>query len=515
MECELTVRAQDGVKKWAVDEWTAFVALGVLSAEPETWEEFSDAVRRYLPDHELTETAQEPESLEAAVPGDQEWCLVDLVGRTVIGGGRFELPDPHGAYQPDEGEEVEGFPAVWMDTPRGWLFRDDADDWQEVVNARAQGGEERLRPNGRIDTRRALYGRPLLAFLAERVLAAAEPESAQPGSADDEQTLKRTREIHAAWLMTAREDLRDRTPREILLADQDPIQFDLEHRSFQWSRQGHAPPALPRESAAYRYGGFAVTQIVIYFELIRALLSEAWDRIRQDPNLSPEVLVERLADHRDEWWDQPFEEGNMTSRELIECERRRMPVTSEGNHLDCDCPLCQAHASGQFGPAFMWFDGHHLELEDEFAFSMIESRKEWEREQESYGEFSEEMDSEEGEHEEAAEAEDAEFDSAWKTSFVDWEKVMDKDTPLSEKFAIGFPLAELVGDLKKRDSGRSHLKALNEAFAGFYSSQDPAATRSAAQQLRDQLEIVAQTYPELVSKSADLQSRIEEVLAQD
>jgi hypothetical protein len=97
-----------------------------------------------------------------------------------------------------------------------------------------------------------------------------------------------------------------------------------------------------------------------------------------------------------------------------------MPVTGDHSHFDDDCPLCQALAEGEFGPTFMWFDGHRLELEDEFAFSLCVTRAEWERQQEEYRQFSEEMDRNSRERAAAGTAEPL-AGSVWQNSFVDWD----------------------------------------------------------------------------------------------
>ena len=90
------------------------------------------------------------------------------------------------------------------------------------------------------------------------------------------------------------------------------------------------------------------------------------------PDLDADDMVLKLAEHATNWLAAPYEDSSsgMTAAELIESERRRMPLTGNASHLIDDCPLCQAQASGEFGPMFMCFDRHHLELEDEFAFSL-------------------------------------------------------------------------------------------------------------------------------------------------
>lgn len=55
-------------------------------------------------------------------------------------------------------------------------------------------------------------------------------------------------------------------------------------------------------------------------------------------------------------------------------------VESEQYVADCDCPICEMMADGMFGIRFTSIDGHHLELDDEFAFSMHENREAQQRE---------------------------------------------------------------------------------------------------------------------------------------
>ena len=93
--------------------------------------------------------------------------------------------------------------------------------------------------------------------------------------------------------------------------------------------------------------------MVLYFDLVRALLAEAWEWAAQDLLPDRSSLVQRLAEFRDDWLREPNESTSMSGRpaELIELERQRMPVVSDGGPLDCDCPICQADAEGVFGRA--------------------------------------------------------------------------------------------------------------------------------------------------------------------
>jgi hypothetical protein len=498
--CRLTVRAPEGAWQGEVSLWTNLVVLASLSAEPETLDELADAVRRYQPDHHLFDGAGLPPGEVAGT--DELWCLIDLLGRTVVAETHIELPPLRGAFEADEDDRAEGFPIVWLDTPTDWLFRHEGAGWRAVVAERAAARAQAAR----IDVRAVLFGKPLLEHLAAGVLAAGDPVG-------DKQERESTLAIHTRWLLTARADLGGRTPREVLLADRGRISLDLEHRAQQWSRQGHAARPLSPVSAAYRLGGFGTTEVVLYFDLVRALLAEAWELAKQRP--APALLVERLGAFRDGWLREPNESSGPSASpaELIESERRRLPVTSDGSHLDCDCPICQASAEGDFGPCFMWFDGHHLELDDEFAFSLCSTREEWDRQQEEYRQFSEEMDRKTQERAAAGGDDDPLGGPVWHRSFVDWDALGETGpSPQQALLALTFPLAELVGDLQGRPGGLELLRAVNRAYGDLRTSEDEVARASAAQELRERLEAVSATFPDLTSRCADLQARLDEVL---
>jgi len=373
MRIRLTVRAADMGRSWDVDEWTVLIALGALSAEPETMAEFFSALRRYRPNHCLHEAGIASSDVADSQSNDGLWCLIDLDARAVVAGDGFELPDRCASYQADDDDDSgHGFPMVWLDTPPEWLFQSAGQDWKAVVSQRGEAFASRPR----IESRTILFGTPMLDFVARRVLADATQAAFQ------DQRYERIRAMHAEWLLTARIELEAYSPREVLLRHQGHISADIQHRSEQWSIQGFAPPPLAEESAACRFGGFGTTEIVLYFDLMRLLFDEAWESVIEGYQQCDQ-LVARLADLRDRWLAQPPEDvdDGPTCAELIDSERRRLPITDSGGHYDCDCPICQADADGLFGtgPVFMFYDGHHLELEDEFAFSLIASREEWEQ----------------------------------------------------------------------------------------------------------------------------------------
>jgi hypothetical protein len=161
----------------------------------------------------------------------------------------------------------------------------------------------------------------------------------------------------------------------------------------------------------------------------------------------------------------------------------------------------------------MCFDGHHLELDDEFAFSLCQTREEWEAQQEDYRRFSEKMDRQESERAAPGDEDDALGGSVWQTSFVDWDVMAPPGaSPQRALWVLSFPLAELVANLEARPDGMDLLRSLNGAYAALRTSQDAAGRSSAAQELRERLEEVGQKFPDLTAKGADLQSRLDEVL---
>ena len=502
MMIRLTLRTADGGMSWTVDEWTVFVALAALSAEPESMAEFFDAVRRYQPNHRWDETGQAADQ-GSCTPEHESWCLIDLDSQSVVAGGEFTLPKRGASFRAVDNEQGDGFSIVWIDAPRSWSFQPGGDDWRSAIAER----RETLERHKRIASRAILYGRPMLEFVGNSVLAKVEKE---PG---DKHRYAAIREIHVAWLMTERQDLLGHSPRHPLLRHREHIDLEINHRSEQWSIQGFAPPALNVNSAAYEFAGYGTSEVALYFDLIRSVLEEAWERVVEGES-SCELLIEWLAEHLDQWLDQPLEDesGGQSCNDLIESERRRMPVVSDDSHLDCDCPICRAQAEGAFGtgPTFIFSDGHHLELEDEFAFSLTESHEEWEREQIGFRDYGTELyPPVQGQRK----TRNDEPESVWKSSSVDWDNVLRTDfPPLLAKLAIGFPLAELVFELQKRGADSTLTDALNTTFGTFRRADDPVAEQSAAEGLRACLEQLAETHPELMARSADLQSRLDEVL---
>lgn len=410
---QMTIRAAGSLRQWRADGWTASACFAALSAEPESWGDWDAAWRRYFPKHNLLTRGREIEHL-GQLGGSGPWCLIDCDGRTIVTGGGFE-PFENGSYScvEDASEDVPSEDladyldhdalepldsrSVWIEVPTNWLMIEAANGWQEVVSHRAAVAAE----TDRIDGRPILYGPPLFQFLAQRALQ--QKEVASGGS---EAEYRATKQIHADWLLTPRPELGGRSPRELILENHGAIQKDLEQRATQWSRQGFAPEGLPEDSAAFRYGGWGTAEVVLYFDLIRAVLEQAWEWLRdtkpesklgepqvagsrlETPTPGESTPAQRLATHLSDvahhWLNAPEgEEGatSLTPSQIILSERRRIPVTEERPWFARDMEEISAQNSLRAAvrtPCFIWFDAHHMELEDEFAFSMTACRDDWE-----------------------------------------------------------------------------------------------------------------------------------------
>ena len=263
--------------------------------------------------------------------------------------------------------------------PEGWLFVGSVPEYEGVWNKRRAGRAKQIMCDW-IDARDILFGRPLSEFIASEIRQAVDLEAENLFS-----------EIHARWLTTPREDLRERTPRDWLLAQKDFIDFDLWSRELQWSFTGECPPSLLPTSYAYRYAGFGTHEMVLYYELIRLLLAESHQQARAGLPTSVENEIERLEQIKHAWLEAPDPESHGKSPALmIEWERKRIPLvlTPKESIIDEDCPICQAVAADLETPMFWHLDG--CNMDEQFEFSFCKTREEWEAEKQRMEEFEQE-----------------------------------------------------------------------------------------------------------------------------
>ena len=537
---KLTVMVRDRDRFWQltdVDDWDAMTMVAAVSSDPRSFRELGMAWLRYRCESPLQDLPWQ--TWDQQTPAGQ-WLLIDLVCQRLVANTADDIPQERGGFQQTEGRSTPEMPVVWCNFPP-WWERSIESNLDNVLPPIPEPVEP-------VDFRGILYGRAMAADLASRmlVIVAAEkvPEEHPswndgrwdlPLSDTQKQIASRWHEltirVHADWLMTPRDDLDGQSPRSFLHRGREWVEWEIEYRQRQWSHHKKPPRALDRDTYAYRHGPMGRSEVVIYFDLCREVIHAGWKLLCQQPTdqqptdqrqlTDHEQLSQALYAHAKDWLENGSIDGDPTPpADIIESGRRHMPLLADGTHLDCDCPLCRMMVddAGMFYPAFSCFDGHHLELDDEFAFSLWETREQWEEEQQSYWEFNEEFERKEQQRKELA-TDDADFDpnsgetddefaSVWTSSFVsDCQESRLRVSVLT----LGFRMAELVGDLKTRQAAQEQVDALNVSFDSLSpAAHDSAERRSASAALSVELEKLATNWPDLTSKIADMQSQLDE-----
>ncbi|MDA0660108.1 MAG: hypothetical protein O2931_15460 [Planctomycetota bacterium] len=542
---DILVRGTDGYSHWQVPDWTALVSLASLSTDPISLEEFAAATRRYLP-HEplLANGVRTPEWLFSALHAGRGWCVIDLVGRTVVANPEFELPRRAAAFQNDDGNDPADFHIVWFDLASDWGWETVTDPTAlEVTLSTRYELATRLPRN---DWREVLMGKPCWDFLANAMLARPNGQalSRTETHAGLVYEMELTRSMHREWLMTPREDLQARTPRDVLLFDRERLLKDLEHRAEQWTQQRSAPPALSRDSYAYRRGYAGTTEAFLYFHLVRNVVNEGWKWLLDCPSRpSLSDLADFLGRQSHLWLGRAdHDDDTMSPEEQIDLERQRMPRLVQSHDGFDDCPLCRAQAEGAFGPTFMWIHEFALDYEEDFAFSLYKSYEDWSTNQ---FEYSDEDGDRDGNNVVSGRSTAAvppkwfgnslnsavhsrmfeigqspllslspDDTSVWeRCSLPGWDAMTGpQGTPESRMIALGFPVSELAHDLNLMHDGLDLRQELSNQYVAFSGATNLQTLDSLTESLRNTLECVAMRYPHLLSKSADLQCRIDEVL---
>jgi hypothetical protein len=442
--------------------------------------------------------------------------VIDFPNKRILIGGRF-MPVGRDAFlSMFAGDESEHLGILCVHIPPWWELDESA-----TVDAVDQPRRLPIR-KPHVD-RQVLYGDALLNDLAARVLTVVQSDEWKNSQASEQEQDRYpfTVQVHRDWLMTPREDLGGRIPRELL------------HGAHEWSGKvtwgqrhrfddGEPIVAAPDDWPGFDTAPMGPEEMCIYFDLCRELINASWTWCQENQkwaNASQEhslrQLVEFLRQFKDDWMNGPSEDG-ASPNFVIQCDRRRVPrgagVAIEGmderqveTHIDdCDCPICEMMADGVFGTAFTGIDGHHLELDDEFAFSMAETVEEWKKKQEEYANMGDEMEFNRLEHENPDETDDP-FASAWTGINTDVAIPGDSRGELQ----MAFMVAEIVSVLHGHDASKEEIKALNKCFADYRRSEDSERQQTAIA-FKAILQSTAERFPSLVSKSADLQSRIEE-----
>jgi hypothetical protein len=466
----------------------ADACIAALSAEPETIAELEAALARYhKPSGDISPFGWfHNHSTIDTEPWDAGIVIIDLAARIIASESTYSRPGPRGEVRYHDGL-CGTDTSISYRLPDDWLFLDPIDQYERLRESRRL---ERLSTHP-LDSRDILYGRPLLEFIVRETCAvnhqtpaasngdesvevektlsapAGDPallpqvasaqsqskacskgvESHESDNDQDDRLRQQISLLHARWLMTPRDDLRGQSPRDVLLARQDLVDYDMHTRSMQWSMQGEGPPCLATDSFAYRFAGFGTHEWVIYYDLVRHLLSagakEARERIFEGENVTnPAVDLEqeiaRLERLKTAWLEQPQEDyGGRIPALLIENERIRLPVAMRIHDMviDDDCPVCQMMANdAELGMevGFWHLDGAHMD--DDFAFSDLRTREEWESRRREWEQFTEKFNREWEERQQlerltGAESVEDPSDTSELTLTSDADELMDSNKP--------------------------------------------------------------------------------------
>ncbi|TWU04500.1 coiled-coil domain-containing protein [Stieleria varia] len=501
-----------------VPDWDATTLVVCLSEDPVDWAEVQLIWPRYqtsLSEPSADAIGFDEVTLSDAVSALKEsgpWIVVDLPRKRVFAGGGYpEIPRDSWCAA---GEETQrGYECqISLHMPPWWQMNNDSliDD---ILEPRVP------MPVVADPCRDVLWGEALEEFFATKILELVRSEAwhLEQCDTDVEMRYSFTVAVHRDWLMTPRDDLGGRMPRDRILPGRNWIGLLIDGQRFGVTRGG-PPMPISRDLQTYKFGPMGTEEICMYFDLCREMIAYGWTWAVDHRDSVPgedqkRQLASELGKLKQMWLSSPFEGGDLPS-EIIDCERVRIPRQAKrgaggGHVLDCDCPICMMAESDAFGPMFVGIDGHHLELDDEFAFSLCETKAEWESQQQDYKAFAEKMDerlaAQEKEREELGE-----LASPWEHAHVNWDAM--QFGPMAT-MAISFLLADMVSSLQDHDCPRDDIDQLNNAFREYRdASRDEIVDATRA--FKEALEAVADRNSFLVSRSADLQSKLDELCRQ-
>jgi hypothetical protein len=414
--------------------------VAALAAEPETLSDLELALTRFQ---------KEPIDIRSRLshrnglmvdfePYDAGLMIVDLAARIVVCDSTYSQPELSGMVTYHDSSGPSECPIGYQLDPEEWFFLDSIDDFQREHNLRRQ-----IRTlNPPLDARPVLYGRPLVEFIAHRIANVLQESRDSVCQDVSDQKLKgealesesneqphpfssHISNIHKDWLVTSREDLRGKAPREIMLAKQHLIDFDLESRRLQWSLLLEGPPCLDRDSYAYRFAGFGIHEWVVYYDLVRYLITQGFDVIKTLDLSQIEVFISKLEELKLQWLAEPNDEfSGHVPFIVLDNERKRLPEAMGGRTMvvDEDCPICKMmgdEAEAGLGVFFWHLDG--CNMEQDFEFSTHLTKEGWETEQLMYESMAKECREKMAQTERAEPIEDEfPFDSVQAMEFVPW-----------------------------------------------------------------------------------------------
>ncbi|MEL7499494.1 MAG: hypothetical protein AAFN77_17960 [Planctomycetota bacterium] len=534
----VVVLDKDGVFAGRLTDAEVSTLVGIVSEDPADWSEMQLLWPRFrtpaVPEFASNMPMEVTDRAIALAPISEtgDWYVFDLIEKRMLSGTGATQFGSGGQFDLLTSDQSENGGMISVIKPKWWEFHELVQDASGLEQHRESPF---VKPS--VD-RDFFYGPPLIRFLASRMIEVSHAdrwdECQQGRQSRTDPFYALTIEIHRDWLMTPREELNGKTPRDILHHGRRWVE-DLIHA--QKCREAYDASlsivALPKETSCYLTGPMGREEFIMYHDLCRHLTEAglAWCR-NVLPSLDPmcsesgrlELLLEFLSEQKTDWLKTPIGGGDETPEWIIACNRHRVPrfmspqafiglekpqVEPDTDHDDdeCDCPICIMMASGAFGPSFVGFDGHHLELDEEFAFSMHTSFEDWEEEQKMWAlEFEDWNDEQESESqlnkrvESALDVNGGEFTSIWGPRSA--------TTPIAGdptgQLHLAFLLTDIISDFDPKTE-RELIKDVNQRFVDFRISNNETKMLTVAA-LNMTLERMAQRQPELTAKIADFQS---------
>lgn len=470
----------------------ANVAVAALAAEPQTIEELDLAMSRFDVEDKRQHFAHFHLG-DSDEPWDAGLVVIDITARLIAYQSSYSSILSKGTIHCPKFDAEFNF-RLFDD----WEILHQTNLWRDAAEKR----RELFLSCQRIDVRKVLYGRKLIEFIVEKIEQTRDLEANEA-----------IKSIHAQWLMTPRDDLDGKCPRKLLLAHMDFLDFDLQYRQFQWSITHKPPVALERSSMAYKHAGFGRHENVLYYNLIRDLLSASRQWLESHGPWKRSDEVERLEKMRDASMASKSEELNGQSPSaIIENERQRIPEVGNFSDcaIDCDCPLCQMIMENK-SLCFWHLDG--CNMDDEFAFSFHRTEEEWNEEQRSQLE----MDRKFNETWSPCQTDSLVSTGLWNPAFID--KEIPDDLPLSQMVAIAnFDFAVMISklneDINELSDGEdtAQPQRFNTLLANLREAlqSSPEHFEGTINQLVDELAHVAERYPDIRVRCADLMRLLRE-----
>ncbi|HKP46576.1 MAG TPA: hypothetical protein VJT50_08245 [Pyrinomonadaceae bacterium] len=402
-EVKLNLVDAERVRHGTIHGSVADGCIAALSAEPETIAELEAALTRYIKPRDDGRffdfssrmiCEQAVRDLIDSEPWDAGLVVIDLAARIVAIDSTYSQPGPDGDVTYHDGVAGTDVSILYR-VPDDWLFVNSFEAYQWSRERRVE--QRPAKPP--LDARPILFGPQLIQFLVNACLSVPFEILRAGSTKADDFADTQISTVHARWLLTPRDDLHGRSPRDVLLAQQDFIDFDMHTRCLQWSELHEGPPCLAESSFAYRYAGFGTHQWVIYYDLVRYLLRSLIEKLEPTKDASAEQLSTMLGKLMNDWLNNPQPElDGRIPAVLMNNERKRLPEAMRPRDMivDDDCPMCMTLADETsplgMGVGFWHLDGAHMD--DEFAFSPYKTREEWEadrqRQEQMYQDFARE-----------------------------------------------------------------------------------------------------------------------------